>query len=184
MTADAFVAARDVERGNSVWSSVEFGGFNLVTPAPLGGAFPAAGARSVGAQATTAAAAHGALPIEVAPTGAALGAEMRGVSPAGWTTRSPPRSVHAAWLAHSVLLFRGRSLSDDGFISFSRHFGDLDLPPVQENGRRFVEDKPEIHIVSNVLGADGRPIGSLGAGEALRHTDVSYLPKPPKASVL
>jgi taurine dioxygenase len=37
--------------------------------------------------------------------------------------------------------------------------------------------------VSNVV-ENGVPIGSLGAGEAVRHTDMSYLPDPPKASVI
>ena len=93
-------------------------------------------------------------------------------------------ALHAAWLAHSVLLFRGQRLTDADLIAFSRRFGDLDFAPVQENGQRFVAGHPEIYVVSNVLGADGQPIGSLGAGEAVWHTDMSYLEKPPKASML
>ncbi|HYM31581.1 MAG TPA: TauD/TfdA family dioxygenase, partial [Candidatus Cybelea sp.] len=42
---------------------------------------------------------------------------------------------------------------------------------------------PEIYIVSNVI-ENGQPIGSLGAGEAVWHTDMSYLDQPPKASML
>jgi taurine dioxygenase len=38
-------------------------------------------------------------------------------------------------------------------------------------------------VVSNVM-ENGVPIGSLGAGEATWHTDMSYLPDPPKASIL
>ena len=121
--------------------------------------------------------------FEVAPTGAALGAEVRGVD-LRRVDDALFAAIHAAWLAHSVLLFRGQSLSDDDLIAFSRRFGDLDWAPVQENGRRFVDGKPEIYIVSNVLGADGQPIGSLGAGEAVWHTDMSYLERPPKASML
>jgi Probable taurine catabolism dioxygenase len=82
-----------------------------------------------------------------------------------------------------VLLFRDQVLSDDDLVAFSRRFGDLDEAPVQETGRRFVEGHPEIYVVSNVL-QDGVAIGSLGAGEAVWHTDMSYLPSPPKASVL
>jgi taurine dioxygenase len=122
-------------------------------------------------------------PITVIPTGAALGAEVRGVD-----LRAPSAAqfaaIHRAWLDHSVLLFRGQTLTDEELIAFSRRFGDLDHAPIQENGRRFVEGKPEIYIVSNVLGADGQPIGSLGAGEAVWHTDMSYLEAPPKASML
>ena len=68
-------------------------------------------------------------------------------------------------------------------MAFSRRFGDLDEAPVQESGRRFVEGHPEIYVVSNVV-EHGVAIGSLGAGEAVWHTDMSYLPDPPKASVL
>jgi len=38
-------------------------------------------------------------------------------------------------------------------------------------------------VVSNVI-ENGVPIGSLGAGEAVWHTDMSYLENPPKASML
>jgi taurine dioxygenase len=57
------------------------------------------------------------------------------------------------------------------------------LAPIQESGRRFVEGHPEIYVVSNVI-KNGEPIGSLGAGEATWHTDMSYLQQPPKASIL
>jgi len=68
-------------------------------------------------------------------------------------------------------------------VEFSRRFGDLDWAPVQETGRRFVEGIPEIYIVSNVK-ENGEPIGSLGSGEAVWHTDMSYLDMPPMASML
>ena len=93
------------------------------------------------------------------------------------------KAIRQAWLDNLVLLFRGQQLSDAELIAFSRRFGDLDLAPVQETGRRFVDGLPELYVVSNVL-KDGEPIGSLGAGEAVWHTDMSYLPRPPKASML
>jgi taurine dioxygenase len=117
----------------------------------------------------------------IVPTGGGLGADIRGVD-----LRRPGdafAAVHRAWLDNLVLRFRGQSLTDAELIAFSRRFGELDLAPVQETGRRFVEGMPELYIVSNVL-KDGEPIGSLGSGEAVWHTDMSYLPDPPKASVL
>ncbi len=120
---------------------------------------------------------------EIVPTGSALGAEMRGVDLRNLDDATFAR-LHEAWLAHGVLLLRDQHLSDADLIRFSRRFGDLDFAPVQENGQRFVPGHPEIYVVSNVLGADGKPIGSLGAGEAVWHTDMSYLEKPPKASML
>ena len=92
-------------------------------------------------------------------------------------------AIYQAWLDHAVVLFRDQRLSDGGLIAFSRRFGTLDQAPIQENGRRFVEGLPEIYVVSNVV-ENGVAIGSLGAGEAVWHTDMSYLPDPPKASAL
>jgi len=121
--------------------------------------------------------------LDVRPTGAALGAEIRGVDLRRLDDALFDR-IHRAWLDHSVLLLRGQSLTDDDLVAFSRRFGALDEAPIQETGRRFVEGYPEIYVVSNVLGQDGTPIGSLGAGEAVWHTDMSYLPEPPKMSML
>jgi taurine dioxygenase len=118
----------------------------------------------------------------VVPTGGGLGAEIRGVD-LRRLGDAAFAAIHRAWLDHLVLLFRGQQLTDAELIAFSRRFGELDLAPVQETGRRFVEGMPEIYIVSNVL-KDGEPIGSLGYGEAVWHTDMSYLPDPPMASML
>jgi len=120
--------------------------------------------------------------IEIVPTGAALGAELRGIDLRG-VDDATFAAIHRAWNDHLVLLVRGQSLSDDDLIAFSRRFGALDWAPVQENGRRFVDGKPELYVVSNVV-ENGVAIGSLGAGEAVWHTDMSYLPDPPKASIL
>jgi taurine dioxygenase len=120
--------------------------------------------------------------IDVIPTGAALGAEVRGVDLRNLDD-TVFVSVLQAWHDHSVLLVRGQTLSDQDLIAFSRRLGELDWAPIQETGRRFVEGLPEIYIVSNVK-VNGEPIGSLGDGEAVWHTDMSYLDMPPKASML
>ena len=118
----------------------------------------------------------------ITATGAALGAE---VSRVDLRTMDDDvfATIHQAWLDYQVLLFRRQHLSDQDLIAFSRRFGDLDHAPIQENGRRFVDGHPEIYVVSNVV-EQGVAIGSLGAGEAVWHTDMSYLSAPPKASVL
>ena len=120
--------------------------------------------------------------IAVFPSNRPLGAEIRGVDLRALTD-ADFAAIQRAWNDHAVLVFRGQQLSDDDLIAFSRRFGDLDWAPVQETGRRFVEGHPEIYVVSNVI-VNGEPIGSLGAGEASWHTDMSYLEIPPKASML
>jgi len=120
--------------------------------------------------------------LDVIPTGAALGAQVRGVDLRTLDAAAFARLMQA-WHDHSVVLVRDQQLSDQDLIAFSRRLGDLDWAPIQETGRRFVEGLPEIYIVSNVK-VNGEPIGSLGDGEAVWHTDMSYLDVPPKASML
>ena len=119
---------------------------------------------------------------QIIPSGQALGAEIRNLDLRNLND-SEFDSIHDAWLNHLVVLLRAQQLTDEDLIRFSRRLGNLDWAPVQETGRRFVEGHPEIYVVSNVI-ENGVPIGSLGAGEAVWHTDMSYLETPPKASLL
>ena len=120
--------------------------------------------------------------IIVMPLGGALGAEIPGIDLRAIDGEAFA-AIHKAWIDREVLLFRGQSLTDEDLIAFSRRFGGLDHAPIQENGRRFVDGYPEIYVVSNVI-ENGEAIGSLGSGEAVWHTDMSYLRDPPKASML
>jgi alpha-ketoglutarate-dependent taurine dioxygenase len=120
--------------------------------------------------------------MKIIPTERALGAEIQGIDLRAIQVEEF-ESIYHAWLDHQVLLFRGQELTDGDLIAFSRRFGELDWAPIQETGRRFVDGHPEIYIVSNVI-ENGEPLGSLGAGEAAWHTDMSYLEDPPKASIL
>ena len=120
--------------------------------------------------------------LNIVPNKAVLGAEVRGIDLKSLDDAEFAAFMRA-WHQHEVLLVRGQTLSDQDLVAFSRRFGDLDWAPVQETGRRFVEGIPEIYIVSNVK-LNGEPIGSLGSGEAVWHTDMSYLEVPPMASML
>jgi taurine dioxygenase len=124
-----------------------------------------------------------AMAVTVTPLTPAVGAEIGNVD---LTTLSAQdfAEIERAWHRHSVLLFRNQHLSDDDLLAFSRRFGELDPPPNQEHGRQSPLGYPDIYVVSNVLDAKGDPIGALGAGEAVWHTDMSYLDLPPDASML
>lgn len=119
----------------------------------------------------------------VTPLPAALGAEIGGVDLAA-LSEAEFAAISDALDRYSGLLVRGQTLSDEALVAFSRRFGKLDHAPVQENGQTFVPGMPEVYVVSNIIDGDGKPIGSLGAGEAIWHTDMSYLPNPPDASLL
>jgi taurine dioxygenase len=112
-----------------------------------------------------------------------VGAEVSGIDLAR-VSAGDIESIKHAWYRHDVLLFRNQQLSDDDLLNFSRHFGALDSPPNQGAGRKSPEGYPEIYVVSNVRDATGEPIGALGDGEAAWHTDMSYAPLPPDASML
>jgi taurine dioxygenase len=120
--------------------------------------------------------------IEVIPTGT-VGAEVRGVDLAA-VTGGEIDAIKQAWYRHDVLVFRNQRLTDDDLLAFSRHFGTLDPPPNQGAGRKSPPGYPDVYVVSNVLDEQGEPIGALGDGEALWHTDMSYIAQPPDASML
>jgi taurine dioxygenase len=121
--------------------------------------------------------------VTVRPVTAAVGAEVSGVDLAKLDAATFA-TIQQAWNEHAMLLFRGQALGDDELLAFSRRFGELDPPPNQERGRISPPGYPEVYVVSNVLDAQGDPIGALGAGEAVWHTDMSYLDEPPDASML
>jgi len=120
--------------------------------------------------------------IRVTPTGT-IGATVAGVDLAAFTADQID-AIKQAWYRHDVLVFRDQRLTDDHLVAFSRHFGTLDPPPNQGAGRKSPPGYPDVYVVSNVLDEKGEPIGALGDGEAVWHTDMSYIAQPPDASML
>ena len=120
--------------------------------------------------------------VKVRPTGAALAADIEGVNLAEKLAPETVDAIKRAWGDHLVLRFRGQRLTDDDMMRFSRHLGELDWAPIAAAG-----DAPEgreyVMVISNVV-EDGKPIGQLGAYEAIWHTDMSYIGEPPSASAL
>lgn len=89
-----------------------------------------------------------------------------------------------AWHRHHVVVLRGQQLTNAEFERFSAMLGELDPPPNQGAGRKSVPGFPNLYVVSNRKSAEGEPLGALGDGEAQWHTDMSYLQRPPMASML
>lgn len=117
------------------------------------------------------------------PITAAVGLEIRGID-LKQVGGDEAAEIDRLFGRHGALLFRDQSLEIEDVLRFSRHFGALDEAPVNENGKTAVEGYPELYVISNIKGGDGKPVGSLGAGEASWHTDMSYLENPPRASLL
>jgi taurine dioxygenase len=121
--------------------------------------------------------------VEVVPTGKALGAEIRGVD-----LRKLPDAAFAriaqAYADHLVVLIRGQNLSDPELIAFGKRFGELEPPGMSIIGKPYLDDYPDVLVISNLKSDDGLPLGNLGDGEATWHTDMSYRPTPVSAAIL
>ena len=114
----------------------------------------------------------------------AFGAAVEGIS-LSELNDAEFRELHDLWKAHGAMLVRGQqAMTDAQFEAFSKRFGELDPPPNQGVGRKNVPGFPDLYVVSNELDAGGEPLGALGYSEAVWHTDMSYLPVPPIASML
>jgi taurine dioxygenase len=96
------------------------------------------------------------------------------------------QTINALWREYLVLRFRGQvGLSPEGLVRFSKQFGPLDARPIGTKTRAAgpAASFPEITTISNIE-IGGQSIGGLGAAEAVWHTDMSYVTKPPKAACL
>jgi taurine dioxygenase len=121
--------------------------------------------------------------IRHTPITPALGAAIEGVDLAE-ITPAQFKQVYEIWKKHHVVVLRGQRLTNGQFERFSAMVGELDPPPNQGAGRKSVPGYPNLYVVSNRKNAAGEPIGALGDGEASWHTDMSYLERPPMASML
>lgn len=121
--------------------------------------------------------------IEVVPTGAALGADIRGIDLSDDIGEATFAAIYRAWNDHLVLRFRDQKLNDDQLVAFSRRFGDLDMAPIGAKDQPFERHRPEVAVISNIV-VDGKSLGGLGNSELVWHQDMSYNELPPKASLL
>jgi len=111
------------------------------------------------------------------------GAQVGGIDLAEHLTRADLQAIEEAWQTRLVIVARRQRLSDPQLLAFSRQFGELDAPGPNPYGEPFNKEFPEINVISNVI-ANGKPIGNLGAGEAVWHADMTYIDVPPKAAAL
>lgn len=117
--------------------------------------------------------------IEVIPSGAACGAEVRGVDLARPLDDGTFGLVHEAFVAHGMLVFRDQALTEADQVRVTRRFGEPDEYALSEYK---LDGHPEILLVSNVR-ENGRNLGLADAGTTW-HTDSSYLAVPPFATML
>ena len=120
---------------------------------------------------------------------AALGAEVRGLD-LKQLDEPTFKTLHDAFLAHALLVFRGQSLAAEDLVTLVRRFGtpvtssNLHQRSLEERaGNRLYNLPPEVTIVSNVREGD-KSIGILGDGEVVWHSDFSFKERPTAARML
>src|SRR6185437_7393944 len=127
--------------------------------------------------------------VWIQSTGGALGADVHGVDLSQPMSDAAFGRIADAWAEHLVLRFSGQKLTDDQLMAFSARFGELDRVPIPTAGfdrtDSDVDDKARewVAVISSVK-KDGKAIGGLGSYELVWHTDMSYNPLPPRASLL
>ena len=117
--------------------------------------------------------------LEIIPTGAALGAEVRGLDLSVDLLPDVVETLQDAFLEYSVLIYRGQQLSQTQQVHFTNYFG-KPVPHVREQPDQEI---PEIFVISNVA-ERGVSIGALGNSELPFHSDLSYMPEPGTISIL
>jgi taurine dioxygenase len=117
--------------------------------------------------------------LEIIPTGAALGAEIRGVDLSRSMDDETFSLIEDAFNNHGVIFFRGQTITEKQQIDFSKRFGELEL---NMNSDYALADHPEVLLISNVM-ENGAYIGLADAGTTW-HTDMSATATPPRCSLL
>ena len=118
--------------------------------------------------------------IEIIPTGAAVGAEIRGVDLSLPLDDATFAVIERAYNEHGVIFFRDQHVTPPQQVAFTRRFGKIAFNIFGE--RWSVPGSPEIVVVSNIT-EDGKPIGIRRAGENW-HSDMCYTAMPPRGTML
>ena len=111
--------------------------------------------------------------IEVRPIAGALGAEIGGVDLNGEVSDAAIAAIRRAWLKHCVIFFRDQALAPAQFLSFARRFGEIVEYPFIKGIEGFPEIIPVVKLEHETTNFGG-----------IWHSDTSYLPKPPMATML
>ncbi|WP_425403188.1 TauD/TfdA dioxygenase family protein [Hwanghaeella sp.] len=121
--------------------------------------------------------------LSLSPLAANVGCRIDGIDLAA-ATDEQFSVLMAAFGKYGGLLMREQELAVEDLVGFSGRLGTLDHAPLTQVGRTAIEGFPEIYLITNLMDREGKPMGALGNGEAVWHTDMSYLPSPPDASML
>src|SRR5690349_9040145 len=85
--------------------------------------------------------------LNVVPTGAALGAEIRGVNLARELDPESFGRIEGAFNQYGVIFFRGQDISVAQQIAFARRFGEVEI---NINTQACLPGHPEVLLVTNI----------------------------------
>jgi len=117
--------------------------------------------------------------IEIVPTGAAVGAEIRGVDLSQGIDDPTFAEIDAALSAHAVIFLRDQRITPQQQVDFSRRFGEIEINAFSKYA---LKENPAVLVVSNIK-ENGKDIGYADAGSHW-HTDMSYTKTPPRLTML
>jgi len=129
------------------------------------------------------------LSYEIRPAPAALGADVHGLDLRQLNDATFKR-IHETWLHHLLLVFKNQTLTAEDLVNLVNRFG----TPISSKGlhQRGLEERtanqlfnlpPEVTVVTNVR-ENGKPVGILGDGEIVWHSDFSFKERPTAARML
>ena len=122
--------------------------------------------------------------IRIDPTDATLGAVVHGVDLGAPLGNEAFAEIHAAWLAHAVLVFPGQFLDDESHKAFSRRFGRLErVITRREESTEVISNLSNVRKDGSLIEPDGSRALFL-KGNSYWHTDSSFKRVPAKASLL
>jgi taurine dioxygenase len=108
--------------------------------------------------------------LALSPLEGGLGVEVMSLEVAAVDDSLFP-AVHAAFLAHQLLLFRGQDLPPAAQVAFARRFGQVQVHVMNQY---HASGHPELYLLSN-LDAEGKPSGKHpDRGTLAWHTDGSW----------
>jgi taurine dioxygenase len=120
--------------------------------------------------------------LEVRRTDGPIGAEIAGVDLSQDLDEATFREIERVYDSNAVTVVRGQHLTPAQHVAFSRRFGDLEIHVLKQY---LLPGHPELFVLSNILDEKGERIGMADAGRVcVWHTDMSYLEKPPRGSML
>jgi taurine dioxygenase len=127
--------------------------------------------------------------LRIAPVQGALGAEVLQLDLKRLDDASF-KALHEAFLLHVVLVVRSQQLAPEDIVVLAKRFG---VPVTSSNlHQRNLSERtankvfnlpPELTVVTNVK-EDGKPVGILGDGEVVWHSDFSFKERPTAARML